>query len=116
MKGKEYINKRLEYEGYYSNNKKWNGKGFDEKGNIVYEIINGNGKIREYHENGKIKYEGECLNGEKNRKGKEYYNNGNLKFEGEYLNGLRHGKGKEYYDNGHLRFEGEYSKGEKVSK
>ena len=30
-----------------------------------------------------------------NGKGKEYYDNGKLKFEGEYLNGERNGKGKE---------------------
>ena len=44
-------------------------------------------------------------------KGKEYYKNGKLKFEGEYLNGKRNGKGKEYDSNGHLIFEGEYSYG-----
>ena len=32
---------------------------------------------------------------------------GRLKFEGEYLNGERNGKGKEYYK-GKLLFEGEY--------
>ena len=28
------------------NNEKWNGKGYDEDGNIIYELINGNGKIK----------------------------------------------------------------------
>ena len=28
--------------------KKWNGKGYDENLNIIYELINGNGKIKEY--------------------------------------------------------------------
>ena len=33
-----------------------------------------------------LKFEGEYLNGEKNGKGKEYHDNGKLKYEGEYLN------------------------------
>ena len=48
------------------------------------------------------------MNNERNGKGKEYYENGKLKFEGEYINGLRNGKGVEYYDNGTLKFVGEY--------
>ena len=48
-------------------------------------------------------------------KGKEYYDNGKLKFEGEYLNGERNGKGKEYYWNGKLEFEGEYLNGNRFS-
>ena len=55
-----------------------------------------------------ILFEGEYLNGKRNRKGKEYYNNGVLLFEGEYLNGKKNGKGKEYNYNGKLKFEGEY--------
>ena len=42
------------------------------------------------------------------RKGKEYYFDGKLKFEGEYLNGKRNGKGKHYYKNGNFEYEGEY--------
>ena len=38
---------------------------------------------------GKLEYEGEYLNDEKNGKGKEYYSNGNIKFEGGYINGKR---------------------------
>ena len=52
------------------------------------------------------------MNGRRNVKGKEYYGNGKLKFEGEFLNGKRHGEGKEYdFNNGKLNFEGEYLKG-----
>ena len=66
----------------------------------------------------------------RNGKGKEYYNNGKIKFEGEYLNGNRlsgkgydyffdkliliiekDGKAKEYFDYGGLKFEGEYLNG-----
>ena len=54
---------------------------------------NGNGK--EYDYRGRLKFEGEYLNGEKwNGKQKEYYRKGRLKFEEDYLNGKRNRKGK----------------------
>ena len=61
---------------------------------------------------GKLIFEGEYINGEKNGKAKEYNWKGILIFEGEYLNGERNGKGKEYYENGKISFEGEYLNGE----
>ena len=64
-RGKEYIKNNLEYEGEYSFNKKWTGNGYDENGNIIYELKNGNGKGKEYYSNGKLKFEGEYLNGER---------------------------------------------------
>ena len=57
--------------GEYINGKKWNGKGINKKGDILYDIINGYGTIREYED-------------------------GNLIYEGGYLNGMRHGEGREY--------------------
>ena len=51
--------------------KRWNGTGFNLKGEKDFEIKYGNGEI------------------------KEYYNNGNLKFKCEYKNGLIIGKGEE---------------------
>ena len=115
MKGKEYVNGRLEYEGEYII-KKYNGKGYDKNGNIIYELKNGTGKVKEYDDYGDLIFEGEYLNGLRNGKGKEYYDNGKLMFEGEYLNGLRNGKGKEYGYDGDLIFEGEYFNGEKLLK
>ena len=91
IKGKYYVNNRLEYEGEFRYNKKWNGKGYDENGNVIYELINGNGKVKEY-DIGRLKFDGEYLNGKRNGKGKEYNLSGKLIFEGEYLNGER----KEY--------------------
>ena len=80
-KGKDYyLFHKLEFEGEYLNGKKWNGKGYDFKRNIIYELNNGKGFISEYYPNGKLKCEGEYLNGEKNGRGKEYYPNGKLKF------------------------------------
>ena len=88
LRGKYYIDGKLEYEGEYLYNKKWNGKGYDENGNIVYELKNGNGFVKEYNDDGVLEFEGEYLNGKRNGKGKEY-NDGVLEFEGEYLNGKR---------------------------
>ena len=47
-KGKVYINDRLKYEGEYLNYRKKNGKGYDEYGSILYELIDGTGKAKEY--------------------------------------------------------------------
>ena len=122
--GKEYYeNKQVRFEGEYLNGKIWNGKGYDNKGEEVYEIKDGKGYIKEYNYAGELIFEGEYLNGERNGKGKEY----GLKitddflnryktiitFEGEYLNGKRNGKGKEYYEDGKIKFEGEYFKGQR---
>ena len=91
--------------------KKWNGKEYDEKNNIIYEWKNGTGLIKEYSNfSDFLEYEGEYKNGLRNGNGKEY-RIGYLIFEGEYLNGLRNGKGKEYDEFGELIFEGEYFKG-----
>ena len=108
--GKEYNNEEyLIFNGEYKNGKKWNGNGYDNSYNIVYEINNGKGYIKEYDEfHGFLKFEGEFYNGEKNGKGKVYDYDGNIIFEGEYSNGQRNGKGKKYYNNGQLKFEGEY--------
>jgi len=114
LKGKLYLKEKLEYEGEFLYNKKWNGKGYDENGNIIYELINGNGYVKEYYDEGKLKFEGQYLNGKKTGKGKEYNSyNYKLEFEGEYLDGKRNGKGKEYW-NDILKFEGEYLNGKKI--
>jgi len=84
-KGKEFVNEKLEFEGEYLFNKKWNGKGYDEKGNIIDELKNGNGEVKEYNNYGFFKFEGEYLNGIKwKRKG---YINNNIIYE------LNQGKG-----------------------
>ena len=115
-KGKEYYkNGKLRFEGEYLYDKKWSGKGYDIEGNKIYELINGNGPVKEYQEDfGFPSFEGEYLNGKRNGKGKEYDHNGKVKYEGEYLNGKRNGKGKEYvYSNFKLQIE-EYSPEKKI--
>ena len=62
----------MEYEGEFLYDKKLNGKGYDKNSNKIYELINGNGKIKEYYDNGKLYFEGEYLNGARYGKGKEY--------------------------------------------
>jgi len=99
-------------------------------------MVNRNGKGKEFYNNGKLKFEGEYLNGKRwngksydknsiidleikkgNGKGKEYNNYDELEFEGEYLNGERwNGKVKEYNYLGRLIFEGEYLNGERNGK
>ena len=91
--GKLFIEEHLEYEGDFLFDKKWHGKGYDREGNIIYELIYGNGKVEEYNEEGNLIYESEYLNGKRNGEGKEFYNDVKLQFEGEYLNGERNGKG-----------------------
>ena len=59
----------MEYEGDYVI-KKYNGKGYDENGNIIYELKNGTGKGKEYDYSGNLRFEGEYLNGLKNEKEK----------------------------------------------
>ena len=115
-KGKLYFYDRLEFEGEFLFDKKWNGKGYDENGQIIYELKNGKGKVKEYDFYPfyfYLVFEGEYLNGKKNGKGKEYDSNGELIFEGEYKNGKRNGIGKEYYISGLLLFAGEYLNNEK---
>ena len=113
-KDKTYYNDILKFECEYLNGKIWNTKIFDYKkpNHIIYEVINGNGIIKQYNNRFLKEYKGEYLNGERNGKGKEY-NWGSLVFEGEYLNGERNGKGKEYNIEGVLIFEGEYLNGKR---
>ena len=49
-KGKDYDKDgKLLFEGEYLNGNKWNGKGYDQNGNIIYELKNGKGTIKEYN-------------------------------------------------------------------
>ena len=125
-KGKEYNSDgKLEFEGEYLNGRRWNGRFFDGLGNIVSQLKNGKGLIKEFNENDIILSEYDYVNGHKNGKVKEYNYDGKLIFEGEYLNGRKNGKGKEYDGNGFIKeydikgeiiFEGEYKNGEKNGK
>ena len=83
------------FEGNYSNGNRWDGKGYDDKNNVIYELKNGTGYIKIYNYYGDLKFEGEYLNGERNGKGKEYdIIDGKLEYEGEYKKGKRDPIGK----------------------
>ena len=59
----------------FLNNKEWILIGYDWNGGIKYKLnndINGNRTRKEYYF-GKMLFEGQYLNGERNGKGKEYY-------------------------------------------
>ena len=107
-KGKSY-NKfgLLKFEGEFLDGLEWKGKGYDTKGNIIYEINNTNNNGKEYYENGSLKYEGEYMKGKRHGKGKSYNEKSILIFEGEDYLGYEK-KGKEYYDGKKLKYEGEY--------
>jgi len=88
-KGKNYIKGKLEYEGEYLFNRKYNGKGYDENGNIIYELINGNGRVKEYDERERLIFDGEYLNGKKwNGIFKKFRFDGTI-VEEEYKNGKK---------------------------
>ena len=72
LKGKLYIKGKLQYEGEFLFHKKWNGKGYDEFGNIIYELHHGHGYVIDYDDDGRLIYEGEYLNGKRNGKEIEY--------------------------------------------
>jgi antitoxin component YwqK of YwqJK toxin-antitoxin module len=73
------------------------------KKNLTLEIEFIDGKIKEYNEEGKLLYEGDYWDYERDGKGKEFDKNGEIIFEGEFSIGKRwNGKGKEYNDEGEL--------------
>ena len=71
-------------EAEYLNGKIWNE--VCKKGSL---IENGKRYFKEFDKYGKLIFEGEYLNGERNGKGKEYNYEGFIIYEGEYLNGKR---------------------------
>ena len=66
---------------------------------------------KEYYNNGKLKFEYEIKNGEKEGFSREYYENGQLKKESCYKNGKLNGLYKQYYENGQLEIEATYKDG-----
>lgn len=61
-------------------------------GNFTSDEIQGNG-IQIFFNNGRVKFEGNMIDGLKNGPGRSWDENGNLLYEGTYLLDLRHGKG-----------------------
>ena len=125
-KGKEYYeNSQLKFEGIYLNGMRFEGKGYNNKGEIIFEIKNGNCKdISEYDKDGKLIFEGEYFNGRKwngivydTTSGKNKYKiikgcgcdektKDNWYFGEKYSNGFK--EVQKFYSNGHKKYEGFY--------
>ena len=120
-KGKEYSgdeDNSIIFEGMYLYGKKWDGKGYDKSKNVIYEIKEGKGTVKEYHNKYCLNFEGELLKGDKNWKVVEYNKNcKEIIFEGELFKGKRINKGKEYLkiNDGtkQIIFQGEYKDNKK---
>ena len=107
---------------YNINKSKLNlNKGEKEKGTEIKFLSNDdyyvghfkNGKIAIYYNDGKLKYEGDRVDGEFEGKGTYYYIEDGNRYEGEWKKGVKHGKGILYYDfeATKKRYEGNFSKG-----
>lgn len=59
--------------------------------------------IKEWHENGQLKYKAYMQNGKLQGFRTEYYSNGKSKIQGLYINGKREGEHLEWYENGNLK-------------
>ena len=106
--GKEYYyDGKLKFDGKFLYGRKWEGKGFNRDGKIIYKLNDGDGYVQNYLDNGELISEYSYVKGVITGKGKEYAE-GKIIFEGQYFNGQRSGNGKEYNNNGQLIFEGEY--------
>lgn len=128
----------MSFKGEFTKGKKKNGKGFNIKGEVVYEIKDGEGNIKIFNMVDKLLYEGEYKNYQYwNGKQSSYHDNGKLQFEFFYTEGkisytkeynrneelilelnLKNEKcvtGKEY-KNGEIIYEGEYVSREKIEK
>ena len=85
----------------------------NKKDEIDFEIKEGNGKGKEYNNDGNLEFEGEYLKGKRKEIKKEYYFDDKLKFEEKYLNVEKNGIGKEYKNDDKVKFEGEYLNGKR---
>ena len=89
-KGKEFNNKsQIIFEGVYQDGKRWEGKRYDSKNNIIYELKDGKGYVKEYDDNNKLIFECEYSNGVKNGKLKQYFSDGSIIFQGDYVDGKK---------------------------
>ena len=97
----------IKSEKEYIHGKIWNSKQYDINNNLLREVHEGKGTLREYYE---FDYE---ITYHKNNDDIYYYKD-ILKFDGEILDGKRNGKGKEYNYDGNLIFSGEFINGKKM--
>jgi len=65
--------------------------------------------VKEYFENGQLKFEGSFKNGEKDGIHRWWYRDGQLEFEGVFKNGKKDGISKGWWENGALEYTGLFS-------
>jgi len=71
-RGKEYYkNKKLKFEGEFKNGKKITGKEYDFDGNFLHELNNNKMFIKEFDYAGRLMFEGDYENAERNGDGKD---------------------------------------------
>ena len=75
-------------------------------GPFINNLPNGQGKT--FTKNGKVRYQGNFVNGCLQGKGKLYFDNDEY-YEGDFLNNVKHGKGKLYYPNGQIKYDGDFA-------
>ena len=103
-------NSSIYFEGEIINGKIWNGSIYNFNNIIISKIKNGNGILKIFDKNEKLRFEGQYINGIRN--GKEYDNEGRLIFIGDYLYGKKWNGIIKEYNNGKLKFESIYINGQ----
>ncbi len=91
-------------------------KEYYDNGNLKYTAFRdkknrNQGEVLNYHENGRLWGKKLVKNGEANGLDKSYYENGNLKSSVVYENGKRKGLGEFYHKNGQLSYIGSFQNG-----
>ena len=79
----------IEFDGEYLKGNNWNGKIYDFDGNIICELKGGKGLMKIYNRDDILICEAKYLNGELNGKIKEYDDEGKIRFEGELIDGKK---------------------------
>ena len=104
---------KLRYELEYKNGLLWNAKGYGKNNSLDFEIIEGNGTMKDYYSDTILKFNGNYKGGKKNGKVFSYYNNPNtkLEYEGEFIDDIKNGEWKIYYENGNVEFIGFFKNG-----
>jgi len=77
------------------------------------EKTSANGEYITRFPNGKIKVQGENVNGKRSGTWTSYYQTGNKQSENVYINGVKNGKTVSYYQSGQIRYIGYYKNDKK---
>ena len=125
--GIEYFeNGKIKFKGEFTNGKKKNGVGYNPKGEVVYEIKEGEGNIKIYNYKDKIEFQGEYKNYQYwNGKENEYYKDEDTLKSEIFYTGGKISCLKEYdrydglifeaiFENGKIKTGKEYKKGELI--